>query len=140
MRKYLIDQIIFLIVGIGVMICLPRFCGPILTLVFEVMAAPSWVFLCRRILLLPLDLLYGKVTHNAYFATQCGIEYYEFYKGKYCIELKFYYGKNQTLMLLASDATPEEELCSMKLPDKDKKLIITYFRFSKILLDWEYIQ
>lgn len=140
MRKYLIDQIIFLIVGIGIMICLPHFCGPIFTLVFEVMAALSCGYLCRSVLLLPLDLLYGKVTHDAYFANQCGIENYEFYKGKYCIELKFYYGNNQTLMLLAPDVTPEEKLCSMKLPDKDKKLIITYFRFSKILLNWEYTQ
>ena len=55
MRKYLIDQVLFLIAGIGIMICIPFLCGPIFTFVFEVAVAISWGYLCRRVLLFPLE-------------------------------------------------------------------------------------
>ena len=51
MKKFLIDQVLFLIVGIGIMICIPLLCGPIFTAVFEVVVAISWGYLCRHILL-----------------------------------------------------------------------------------------
>lgn len=137
MKKYLIDQVLFLILGVGIMVCIPFFCGPVFTLVFEVMSVLSWAYLCRRILLLLFDYLYGKVNCCAYFAAQCGFEDCEFYKAKYCSEWKFYYGNNQTLKLLVPIVASKEELCTMPQPKKDEKLKITYLHFSKILLDWE---
>lgn len=53
MRKYLVDQLLFLIAWIGIMICIPLLCGPIFTFILETMVAISWGYLCRRILLLP---------------------------------------------------------------------------------------
>ncbi|MGN0492058.1 MAG: hypothetical protein ACI4F7_00265 [Acutalibacteraceae bacterium] len=136
MKKYLIDQAMFLIAGIGAMICIPFLCGPIFTFVFEVLVAISWGYLCRRVLLLPLDLLFGKVTDNAYFATQLGLADYEFHKGKHCPEWKFTCG-NKTLILLVPMAATKEAIMELKQPKKDEKLKITYFRFSKILLSYE---
>lgn len=136
MRTYLIDQVLFLIAGIGIMICIPFLCGPIFTFVLEVMVAISWGYLCRRVLLFPFDLLYGKVTDNVYFATQLGLVDYEFHKGKYCPEWKFSSG-NKTLVLLVPMATTLEEKPELERPKKDEKLRITYFRFSKILLSYE---
>lgn len=136
MRKYLIDQVLFLIAGIGIMICVPYLCGPVFTFVFEVMVAVSCGYLCRRVLLFPFDLLFGKVTDNVYFATQSGLVDYEFLKGKYCPEWKFSSG-NKTLVLLVPMAATLEEVLKLEQPRKDEKLRITYFRFSKILLSYE---
>ena len=60
MRRYLIDQVLFLIASIGIMIGIPYVCGPVFTFVFEVMVAVSCGYLCRRVLLVPFDLLFGK--------------------------------------------------------------------------------
>lgn len=136
MRKYLIDQALFLIAGIGIMICIPFLCGPIFTFVLEVVVAISWGYLCRRILLFPFDLLYGKVTDNVYFSTQLGLVGCEFHKGKYYPEWKFS-GRNKTLVLLVPMATTLEENLELERPKKDEKLRITFFRFSKILLSYE---
>ena len=136
MKKYLIDQVMFLIAGIGIMICIPFLCGPIFTFVFEVVVAISWGYLCHRVLLFPFDLLFGKVTDNVYFATQLGLVDYEFLNGKHCPEWKFYSG-NKTLVLLVPRAATLEEILKLERPKKDEKLRITYFRFSKILLSYE---
>ncbi len=138
MRKYLIDQVLFLIAGIGIMICIPFLCGPIFTFVFEIAVAISWGYLCRRVLLFPLDLLFGKVTSNVYFATQLGLVDYEFRKGRHCPEWKFTSG-NKTLVLLVPMAATLEEILKLEQPKKDEKLRITYFRFSKILLDISFL-
>lgn len=136
MKKYLIDQAILLMVGIGIMVYIPSFCGPIFAIIFETMAAICWGYLCRRILLLPFDFLCGKVTRCVYFSTQCGIHNFEFYKGKYCPEWKFYY-ENKVLVLLVPAASSLGEICGMEQPKKDEKVCITYFRFSKLLLSLE---
>lgn len=136
MKKFLIDQVLFLIAGIGIMICIPLLCGPIFTIVFEVVVAISWGYLCRRILLVPLDLFYGKVMRNGYFATQLCTFDCEFYKGVHCPEWKFFY-ENKPLVLLVPMATTIEEIRKIECPPKNVKLRITYFRFSKILLSYE---
>lgn len=136
MKKFLIDQVLFLIVGIGIMICIPLLCGPIFTAVFEVVVAISWGYLCRRILLVPLDLLYGKAMRDGYFVTQFCTYACEFYKGVHYPEWEFLY-ENKSLVLLVPMAVAIEEIHKIECPPKNVKLRITYFRFSKILLSYE---
>ena len=136
MRKYIIDQVMFLAAGIGIMICIPHICGPKITLLLEALTAISWGYLCRRILLLPMDILCGKVTQNVYFSAQMCLEDLEFFKRKYCPEWKFVY-QNKTLLLLVPIAADMDELQKIEQPRKDEIIRITYFRFSKILLSYE---
>lgn len=136
MKKFLIDQALFLILGIAIMISIPYFCGPIFTFLFEILVILFWGFLCRRLILIPIDFVAGRVTRAVYFATQCGIDEYEFHKGRFFCEWKFYYGSNQTLYLLVPICATKEDLAKMSLPKQDEKIWITYFRFSKILLNW----
>ena len=136
MKKYIIDQSLFLVLGIAIMILVPFFGGPFFTLIFEIAIIISWGYLCRRILFLPLDLVLGKVTKTVYFSTQCGNEKLEFFKNKYCCEWKFYSGSGQTLRLLVPIAIAKKETYNMVSPLKDVKLKVTYYRLSKILLEW----
>ena len=107
MKKFLIDQSLFLLAGIAIMILIPFVYRPAFACVFEIIAVLSWGYLCRRILLLPLDLLFGKVTQTVYFSAQCSAEHFEFSKGKACCVWKFYSGDKQTLTLLAPIAATE---------------------------------
>lgn len=136
MKKFIIDQVLFLIVGIGIMICIPLLCGPKSAFLFEIVVVISWGFLCRRVLLLPFDLIYGKVTRFVYFSTQLSIGDYELFAGKHYPEWKFSYD-NKTLVLMVPIAATIEEIHRINRPKQDEKLRITFFYFSKILLDYE---
>lgn len=136
MKKLLIDQTLFLAIGIAIMIIIPSFCGPFFTFFFEIVVMLCWGYLCRRILLLPIDLILGKVTQTVYFASQCNVEDLDLIKGVNYYVWKFSFGKNQMLRLLVPIAITKGKACRIDLPPKEVKLRITYFRLSKILLQW----
>lgn len=136
MKRFLIDQALFLVIGIAIMILIPILCGPIFTLVFEIVVILCWGYLCRRILLIPFDLILGKASQTVYFSTQCGVEDLDFFKDTNYYVWKFYFENDQTLILLVPIAVTKEEAYKIVLPQKDVKLRITYFRLSKILLQW----
>ena len=136
MKKFLIDQALFLTVGIVIMILIPAFCGPVFAYIFEAIVVLCWGFLCRRILLLPLDLIIGSVSQTAYFSVQCRVDDLEFFWSTYCYVWKFYFDKDRTLKLLVpveimNGAKAKSDLA---LPEKDAKLRLTYYSLSKILL------
>lgn len=133
MKRYFVDQAIFLLFGVAIAICIPFICGTISTVIFEIVVVLCWGYLCRRILLMPLDLICGPKTKSVCFSTQVGIEDFEFFKGKHCCEWKFYYGKNETLKLLFPLEKINDEI---ERPIKDEKIDIVYYPFSKILCHW----
>ena len=67
MKKYIIDKLLFLLAGIGIMVAIPYFCGPVFTIIFETITVLSWTGLCWRIIVLPLDFLRGKEIKTVYF-------------------------------------------------------------------------
>ena len=136
MKKYIIDQFLFLAVGITIISLIPLFCGPVFTLIWELVAILIWGYLCRRILLLPIDLILGKVTRTVYFATQSSIEDLEFFKNMHCCEWKFNLENGETIRLLVLTVIKQQEVDKLVFPPKNVKLKITYFRLSKILLEW----
>lgn len=137
MKKFIIDQSIFLFIGVAIILLIPVICGPFFTLFLEVVVIICWGYLCRRILLLPVDLILGKVTQTAYFATQSSIEDLEFFKNMYCCEWKFNLENTQSLILLVPIVITKTEANKLVPPQKDVIHRITYFRLSKILLEWE---
>ena len=136
MKRFLIDRLLFLMAGIIIMVLIPYVWKHDFMWPFEILVALSWGYLCRRILLLPLDLFFGKITQSAYFSCPCGNEYLEFISGSYCYIWKFYYGDNKTLKLLIPSIVSRNTEDKPIFPQKDRKLAITYFRFSKVLLSW----
>ena len=138
MKKFIIDQTIFLVFGIAIAVSIPSICGPFLTVFFEVVVILCWGYLCHRIILLPIDLIIGKVTHTACFATQSGIESLEFFKNTYCYEWKFNLKNGQSLRLLVPITISPTETCKLVPLQKGAIYKITYFSLSKILLEWHY--
>lgn len=138
MKKYVIDQLIFLAAGIGIMIYFGSYFyySPVFILIVELIAALSWAWLCWRILVLPLDLLKGKEEKIVYFSSQSQIEEYESFR-RYCFEWKFHYGSNQKISLLVPASVKKEELDSIERPQKNVPIKVTYYRYSKILIHWE---
>lgn len=136
MKRFLIDRLLFLMAGIVIMVLIPLIWNSDFALLLEILVILSWGYLCRRILLLPLDLLFGKVTQSVYFAGQCGIEDLELIRGVHCYIWKFYYEDNKTLKLLVPFVVSRNTGNKPILPQKDGKLEVTYFRLSKILFSW----
>ena len=136
MRKFIVDQCLFLVLGIAIIVLIPIICGPIFTLIFEIAVILCWGYLCRRILLIPADLILGKVTRNAYFAAQSGVEDLEFFKNICYCEWKFNLDNGQMLRLLVPIAITKKEVYKLVPPQKDVIHKITYFSLSKILLEW----
>ncbi len=140
MRKFIVDQILFLIFGIGIAIGIPFVFGFVFTWVLEILTILTWSYLCRQILLLPLDFICGATTRVVYFAARCVTWDYEFCKNRHYCEWKFYHGNRQKLILTVPVAKTLKELDVMVQPQADQKLKITYLRHSKILLNWETVQ
>lgn len=141
MKRFIIDQTLILASGVGLMICMPLVFDSIFTAVFDIMVATSCGYLGRHALLLPLDLLKGKITEYCYFSAQIGLIDYEFSKGKCCPEWKFR-KENQTFVLVVPAATMtlqenSQEQPHIEWPMREEKIRITYYRFSKILLSYE---
>ncbi len=138
MRKYIIDQVLFLFLGIVIMCIIPWMCGHIIIFIFisEIIALLSIGYLCRRILVFPLDLILKKRSADVFFSKVSGINDYEFFKGKYCCEWKFYCSKGNIEVLVPVTLTMEE-IHNMKKPLVDQKVRICFYRFSKILYSWE---
>ena len=139
MKKLLIDQALFLVISIVILMCIPLFCGPIISLLFEFSGMLCSGYLCRRILLLPIDLIWGYVSREVYYSSQCGIEDLEFFRNTNYPVWKFCLGNNQTLTLLVPASFRLDEINTITFPPKKKKIRITYFRFSKILLKWDLV-
>lgn len=87
--------------------------------------------------MLPFDMLSGKKKKTVYFACQGVVQKLEFFKKLYCCEWKFYYGSNDVMTLLVPEAVTEREISSREQPERDMKVIITYYRLSKILCGWK---
>lgn len=136
MKKYIFDHLLVSLIGLGIIIYLWLHQIPVLTFIFELMTVLSWIGLCWRVLILPLDLFHGKVEKTVYFSGQSQIKEYETFK-RYCFKWKFYYGRNQTISLLVPASVKKDELELIQCPKKDVPIRITYYRFSKILIKWE---
>ena len=137
MKKYIIDRLVLLALGICFMIYTPYSAGPIFTIIGEITLILSFGILCHRVLLLPLDLIVGKKQAVVYFGYQYCVEDGEMITRKHFVEWKFYYGSNQKICLLAPYAIPKDTLMHPTTPARDQKVKITYYRYSKILCHWE---
>ena len=137
MKKFLVDQGLLLIVAIAMSIVIPSLFPLHITIILEIVLVISWSYLCRRILLIPFDLIVDKATKTVYFSEQYGKENFEFFKKSTCSQWKFYFGNKQTLRLLVPNPIETTTDNNRVVPLHDEKITIIYYRFSKILLKWE---
>ena len=137
MKKYFIDQALILSIGIC---CFGYLCylgsHPFVT-ILKILIAFIWLFLCRRLLLIPLDLLFGAKKKIVYFSTAIISYKCEFCKKSYCYEWKFHYDKKGKLKLLIPKVLKEQDVLDLEPPPKNTPIEITYFKFSKILYKYK---
>lgn len=138
MKKLVVDQLLFLTIGIVTFWTLAFHMSgsTAVKTVLLITLVLSTGYLCHKVLLLPLDKILGKKERTAYFSAAVGSVWgYEFFKRGYFRDWKFYWGNHQTMRLLAVNVRPD-----MYQPKHGQKVKITYYRLSRILLSCEIIE
>ncbi len=93
-----------------------------------------WGLGCRELFLLPIDLLLGKSSKTCVFYSCTYVDKYEFFRKRYYFCYHFVVGIKDVFLLNPIAYKINDEV---ELPPKDKKIKITYYRLSKLLLSWE---
>lgn len=138
-KTYLLDQCFFLFLGIISIIWIRLNAGPVFLIIFQSLIIISWGFLCRRLLVFPLDLLLKAKTEEVYFSKQSQFDKYEFFRNKYSCLWIFYDSHNKKTELLVPFSESKEKILSIGCPENNRKIRVTYYKFSKILYSWEYV-
>ncbi len=139
MKKYVIDQMIQLVIFIATVVGFYYVASKIILIMFviEIITVSSFLYLLRHILILPLDLFLGYVEQDVYFSKISNIDEYEFFRKKCYCEWNFYYSSKGRLTLLVPVCQTLEEILQMDKPETDQKVRICYYKYSKILISWE---
>lgn len=137
MRYYVFDQLLFLGFGISFMVFASYEFIPLIALLIDIIIVVVWGRLCRGILLLPFDLMLGKKQKQVYFCCQTGVESYEFFRNRNAFKWKFRYGEEHLIELLYPLSVKKAENLTINKPSNDQKVMIEYYKFSKVLVRWE---
>ena len=140
MKRIILDQALSLLCAGILMFGIPFACnGVILPIVImEAIVLFNTVLLYRIALFLPLDLIIGPRTEEAFFSRKALTFQCEFFRKYLYMEVRFMCnGKH--LCLIFPACRKAEDLNNVPLPPKDTRLRITYYRFTKILKSYEVI-
>ena len=139
MKQFIIDQMIQVIFFIVMVVVFYKATPQMLLIVLpiEVLTICVFLYLLRRVFVLPIDLLLGRIEQDVYFSSVSNIDEYEFFREKYCCEWYFYFSSKSTLTLLVPVCKTHEEILQMDTPITNQKVRIRYYRYSKILCSWE---
>ena len=83
MKLYLFDRALYLLAGVLILVVSFIFFPPILAVIVGVLVFAFWGIICYRLVLLPVDLAFGRNTAVLFFSTQLCLEELEFFKKKY---------------------------------------------------------
>ena len=137
MKRFIIDQVITLIV-LTALIWLDILFS--YSFVGTIIAIPIFAYLVWRILLFPIDLIVGKKTEIVYFSKQSGAEFlycYGFIRNTGVYLWDFYHRNNKLLTLLVPIVVNIKKGEEIDQPCANAKVRITYYKYSKILCNWE---
>lgn len=139
MKTYVIDQVLFFVIGIVCLIVFNYFFlfSSFFKLFCNIVIVLVWIFHCRRLLCLPLDLYCGKEEQTVHYGTQLTTESLDFFNRKFGVYLKFYFGYNEKIILYLPTSINKTLANQLSLPTHDQKITITYYRYSKILCSWK---
>lgn len=137
MKRYVLDQLFVACVGIVAVIVIPQLFELQVAIFLEVVVLLIYGYLCRRLILLPYDILHGKKNMTVYYGSQVCVENYEFFSKTHCVIWKFYFGCNEKIQLLVPDAVSKDGHIIKHPPDKNQRVKITYYKQSRIMCKWE---
>lgn len=93
-------------------------------------------FFCKELFLYPIDLICGLKQAECYFSRQSNSAYGFIFLRKWsCNAIRFYKGQEELLELKYCTLGSE---CVSNPPSKTK-LMVTYYRFSRLMIDWEVV-
>jgi len=141
MTRLIREELIMLIMGVFFGVFFASQCenkdAIWILIVLEGLLVWSLGFVCRHVLVLPIDLLVNKVERIVYFSKMSNFDEYDLVKSEvYYCEWKFY-SKEGTLEVLVPVELSKEEIFTMDKPKVDQKVKVTYYKYSKILYSWE---
>ena len=140
MKRIILDQALSLLCAGILMFGIPFACnGVILPIVImEAIVLFNTVLLYPIALFLPLDLILGPRTEEAFFSRRALTFQCDFFRKYLYIEGKFMCN-GKRLCLIFPACRKAEDLNHVPLPPKDTRLRITYYRFTIILKSYEVI-
>ena len=137
------NRIIFIIISflsiIGITALLTRINHPELTdlfLTLPVIALALFLmaFFCRELFFYPIDLICGAKETECFFSSQSSFAYGFIFMRKWsCNSIRFY--KNKDVIIELNYPYLRSE-CILN-PPSERKLKVTYYRFSKIIMGWQ---
>ena len=139
MKKFIVDQCLFLFIGLGLM-------GYLLfvlrrniwfAVLLDCIIVLPLLYVCRRLILLPIDMLLRPKTEELRFSAKANVHELQFSREFHCFEWEFRDDKSRALRLLIPEATKQD---SITQPKKDRLLRVSYYRLSRLLLGWEIIE
>ena len=129
MKKFFIENILLLCWWALTAVWIFSFKHIIYVTILTLCLAFVLVVLHWRTLVFPLDLIMGPKNRRMYYSGLFGTDALEFFPKKLIREFKFYFGKDELLVLLSLDETVLKEYDFQH----GDLVSITYYRFSKIL-------
>ena len=138
MRKFVIDKVLYLLYGIAAGIGIYVFERYIvLTCILETLIIVCLAHQCQPLFALLIDVFKGSVTEEVYLSGKIISRGYDFFSRGSYTEWKFYYGSNNILRLRVPDIKNSELLEEVKNLRRDRKLKVTYYNLSKVLISFE---
>ena len=95
------------------------------------------IFVCRRLIVLPFDKLMKPKTEEVIFNGKVDMHELQFTREYLCHEWEFKDSQDRTMRLLIPEATKQTSIVQ---PKKGRKLKISYYKLSKLLVSWEIIE
>ena len=140
MKKFIVDKSLILICGLCIYVYLLSKLPFAMEILFKVILLWTIYILCKELLFLPIDHVFGKKQEVFYFSRVDGLIHYEFFPDAYYREWLFY-NSDKTIRLLVLIPCTKENVSQMEQPLVDEKIVVTYYPFSKILVSWNrYVQ
>lgn len=135
MRTYILDKSIVFLVGVGIFIAIPLLFDPIYSIVLRAVTAIAWLYWCKDLLLLPIDLLLGKTVQAYRFEGCLTVDQYESFRKKYWCVWRFNNGGKRLTLNVPLSCSQEETF--KRMPSVGQTLTIAYCRLSGLLCSWE---
>lgn len=139
MRTLLLDKIITLFTGLGIIICRSMILERELFSLSSLVIILVFAFFCRELLLCPIDTIIGKQTIICRFKKVSETGTYLFFR-KRCYERWTFYNGSQVINVTNPVSCSKGELPTMEIPAEGAMVRISYYRLSKLLCDWEMVE
>ena len=135
MKTFIFDRLIVIFIAGFFIIVAPDLYKPIFVMVIRSLFAIACVITCKEVLLLPSDLIVGPVKRECIFSGCIWTRKLHAIASRVFCVWEFY-DNNERIRVIAPVSCFEYEVAS-KLPPESTKLIITYYRYSKLLKSWK---